>query len=448
MSNSNNKQSRGLISNAFGIAKKVSSTGFQLLNQVAPETVSKLTHKPDGESIIQGSAMSISTKKSYDNPQSMMRDHIPLVSQQLLGRHYNKFNKMSSFISPELNEKLAEYFFDKLNDFVSDLSSVDGILKEIGAKDLSELAKDPARSGRISFAFENQNKAYAIVQGILTGFSGVLGSAIDVPTSIALALHSIYQTGRAYGFELKVHEEQEIVEFIFKRIDLGTVAEKQALLVAVRTLSGVLENHDMNQLQTLLGSQNDIDLLKKWISNDDGSLKWNWINQLPQISILSKLTPLVGAGVGAYFSLKLLDDASKKAQFVFSESRGYLNAHPEQKLDILDAFEQSQIKISGLLEQSAQNDEISKSEVIDEVPEDVSDMQKTVTESKVEATQTQAGIETETAKEELNALESPKKTTNKRNTTKKVTATESNESANASIESKEQSVENSIDSKE
>ena len=95
------------------------------------------------------------------------------------------------------------------------------ILKEVGAKDLKELAQNPARSGRISQAFENQNKRYAVIQGAVTGLSGVIGAAIDVPTSIGLALHSIYQTGRAYGFELKTGDEQEIVEFIFKQIGLG-----------------------------------------------------------------------------------------------------------------------------------------------------------------------------------------------------------------------------------
>ncbi|SPL72190.1 EcsC family protein [Acinetobacter stercoris] len=344
MPKSNNKHSRSFISNAFGAAKKIGTTGINLLNHVAPGTVSKLDEKPNNEQVLQGYAQekNNNVKKSSMNPQMMMRDHIPLVSRQLLGRHYSKFNKVTSFISPELNDKLSDYFFEKLNDFVSNLSSVEAVLKEVGARDLNELAKDPARSARISQAFENQNKRYAVVQGALTGISGVVGAAIDVPTSIALALHSIYQTGRAYGFELKAHDEQETVEYIFKRIDLGTVAEKQTLLVAVRAVARLLETHDINQLQQLLGSSNDTELLKKWLGNEDGSFKWEWLNHVPHLSIVSKLTPIAGASVGAYFSLKLLSDASHHANVVFSRAREYLNAHPDESLDVFMAFEKAE----------------------------------------------------------------------------------------------------------
>ncbi len=361
MANSNNKQSRGLISSAFGIAKKIGTTGFNVLNHVAPGTVSKMTNTPKETDVIQGTAQETQNpKKVYDNPQAMMRDHIPLVSRQLLGKHYSKINNVTSFISPELNNKLADYFFDKLNGFVSELSSVDGILKEVGAKDLKELAQNPARSGRISQAFENQNKRYAVIQGAVTGLSGVIGAAIDVPTSIGLALHSIYQTGRAYGFELKTGDGQEIVEFIFKQIDLGTVAEKQALLVAVRAVANLLQTHDVNQLQQLLGSSNDVEYLKKWIGNDDGSFKWEWLNNVPQLSIVAKLTPLAGAGIGAYYSLKLLNDATTKAQTVFANARDYINQHPDEDLDIIQAFEkfhQKQQSISLLDAPISENNE-------------------------------------------------------------------------------------------
>ena len=37
-------------------------------------------------------------KKQYDNPQQMIREHLPQVSSQLLGRHYKKINNVASFI--------------------------------------------------------------------------------------------------------------------------------------------------------------------------------------------------------------------------------------------------------------------------------------------------------------------------------------------------------------
>lgn len=347
MSDSKNKQQRSLISNALNVAKKMTTTGFDVLNHVAPGTVSKLTQSPQQDSVIQGSAKEKNNleRKKYGNPQQMMREHLPTVTGKLLGKHYKKINHVASFISPDLNDKLSDFIFDKLNDFVSELTSVEALLKEVGAKDLSELAKDPERSLRISTALANQNKLIAVIQGALSGAVGGVGAIIDVPTSLALALRSIYHTGRAYGFELNL-KDQAIVEYIFKEIDLATVAEKQALLAAIRTFVGVLETHNVSQLQQLLGSGNDIDVLKRWVANDDGSFKLSWMNNLPHFTLLSRLIPLATMGVSAVYSWKLVDDATDKAEIIFSGARQYLLAHPDENIDALEAYEKSTQSIS------------------------------------------------------------------------------------------------------
>ena len=272
----------------------------------------------------------------------MFRSHVPKVTQQLLGRHYSKVNNVASFISPNVNDKIADYFFDKLNDFISEQSSVDHMLKEVGAKQLTELAQDPSRSARISTALSNQNKTVAAVQGAITGASGVLGTALDIPLSLALTLKTIYQSGRAHGFELDRRNEQQIVEYVFKQVDLGSIAEKQTLLIGLRALSNLLKTQDTQQLQNLLGSSNDISALKTWLTDENGTFKWAWFNHFPQLSVLSKLTPIAGAGIGAIYSWKLVEDANLKAQQIFSSAQQYLIQHPNEKLDVLAAYEKSQ----------------------------------------------------------------------------------------------------------
>lgn len=111
MANSNKKQSGGFISNAFGVAKKLSETGLSVINHVAPGTVSKLSHSPKDESVVQGTAQEKSAfeRKQYENPQQMLREHLPNVTGQLLGKHYKKINNVASFISPDLNDKLSDF---------------------------------------------------------------------------------------------------------------------------------------------------------------------------------------------------------------------------------------------------------------------------------------------------------------------------------------------------
>ncbi|MFI9459595.1 EcsC family protein [Acinetobacter sp. NPDC052428] len=346
MVNANNKQSNGLISNAFGVAKKFSSTGLDLLNHVAPDSVTKALKLSSSDQVIDGSAKTKSafSAKKYDNPQQMLREHLPNVSRQLLGRRFNTVNNVAHFVSPDLTEKVSNYFYDRLNQFSNQTSSVDAILNEAGAKDLEELTQDVDRSKRISQALGEQNKWIATVQGAVSGASGMLGTAIDIPASLMMALRTIYQVGRSYGFDLSKEDDQEIVQHIFRQIDLSLIAEKQTLLLGLKALSNTLKTHDISQLQAMLGSDNDVSAIKQWLSRHEGEAKWEWMNHLPKISILerlTKLTPLASAGIGAVYSHRFVEDVNQKAQEAFSHARQYLIQHQDSQLSPYAAYEKA-----------------------------------------------------------------------------------------------------------
>ena len=392
MANSYKKQSSGLISNAFGVAKKLTESGVDLISTVAPGSVAKLNQSPKDDEFIEGKVKESQgmEQKKYDNPQQMIREHFPKVTQQLLGRHFNKVNNVAHFISPDLNHKIADYFFDKLDDFASSVSSVDHVLKEVGAKSLEELANDPSRATRISQALANQNKLIAALQGAVTGASGIIGTAIDIPSSLTLTLRAIYQTGRAHGFELNRESEQGIVEYIFRQVDLATLAEKQTLLVGLRTLSNVIETQNVQQLQSLLGSSNDFSAIQNLLSNADGTYKWSWLNSAPKISILAKLAPLAGAGIGAVYSWKLIEDANSKAEAIFSQAQQYRLQHPDEQIDIIAAYEKSQAlfeQASPVLLKAPENETVkqsAKQEIeFDQVQTEPSDNQ-VITEVRIE----------------------------------------------------------------
>ncbi|MBR5557446.1 MAG: EcsC family protein, partial [Acinetobacter sp.] len=254
MTNSNNKHSHGFLSNAFGVAKKISVAGMQVLNNSTSDSVSKITQPAENNKVIEGSARASGTINSqkYDNPQHMLRDYLPNVSKQLLGRRYSQINRVANFVSPQFSDKVSDYFFEQLNQFTSNISSVDTVLDQAGAKNLQELTQDVNRSQRISQALAEQNKWIASVQGAISGATGVIGSAVDVPLSLVMSLRMIYQVGRSYGFELNKETEQEIVQFVFKQIDLGVIAEKQSVLMALKALSNMLQTQDISQLQQML----------------------------------------------------------------------------------------------------------------------------------------------------------------------------------------------------
>jgi hypothetical protein len=336
MTNSKNKQTSGLFAQAFGVAKKLSSELQKL--QVAPITsAAKLSNSSN---ILEGNARFKSPfeVEKYESPQQMLRQQLPKLSHQLLGKHYTKVNNVATFVSPDLGEKVSDYLFQWLNEFSSNSSLTEKILEEAGVKDLAELTQDTGRSQRLSQALIEQNKLLAAAQGLITGATGVWGAAIDIPASIVLALRTIYQTGRSHGFDLSEEVDQDIVAFIFKEIDLGLVAEKQTLLLALKALQSMLDTHDLQHFQQLLGSNNDVELLKKWLVDADGQFRWGWLNHIPQASVIGKLTPIAGAVVGGFYSWKLLEDVGHKSQSVFGAARFYINEHPDEKISPLEAY--------------------------------------------------------------------------------------------------------------
>ncbi|ENU30699.1 hypothetical protein F991_01385 [Acinetobacter sp. CIP-A165] len=336
MTKSKNKPSSGLFAQAFGVAKKLSSELQKL--QVAPTTsgVAGL----DSSNVIEGNARlkgSFEVEK-YESPQQMLRQQFPKLSHQLLGRHYTKVNNVATFISPDLSEKVSDYLFQWLNEFSSNSSMTEKILEEAGVTAIAELTNDTGRSQRLSQALIEQNKLLAAAQGLVTGATGIWGAAIDIPASIVLALRTIYQTGRSHGFDLTEETDQDVVAFIFKEIDLGIVAEKQTLLLALKALKSMLETHDLQQFQQILGSNNDIELVKKWLVDEEGQFKWGWLNRIPQVSVIGKLTPVAGAALGGFYSWRFLEDVGHKSQSVFGAARFYLNEHPSENISPLEAY--------------------------------------------------------------------------------------------------------------
>ena len=337
MATSSKKQSSGLLMQAIEAAKKL-STEFQNVQGVSK--TSSAIESVNPAKIVEGQAR-LKTPfdiEKYESPQQMLRQQLPKVSHQLLGRHYNKVNQVAAFISPDFADKVSDTLFDWLSEFSSNTSLTEKILTEAGVTELAELSKDTARSQRLSQALIEQNKILAAAQGVVTGASGVWGATLDIPASIVLVLRTIYQTARSHGFELNDAVDQEIVAFIFKEIDLSLVAEKQALLLALKAMKSMLETNDLQQFQQVLGSGNDIEMVKKWLVDEQGQLKWNWLNRIPQVSILGKLTPVAGAALSAVYSWRLLEDVGHKSQAIFGAARFYVNEHPNENISPLTAY--------------------------------------------------------------------------------------------------------------
>ncbi|MBF7688838.1 EcsC family protein [Acinetobacter rathckeae] len=320
-------------SQVLRVAKKLK--GYGLVQYKRWEQKNKLQpyYSLGDQPAIEGHA----TDKTYANMQNMMRHYVPNVSQQLLGRRFGQVTKAVGFLSPIGLDQIADYLFTQLNTYAIHLSKVQAILEETGIKSLQALASDPSRSGRIAQALGEQNKWFSCAQGGFAALFGTMGAVADLPLTLLFALKTVYQTGHAYGFELK-DEEQDLLALIFEHIEFDQIAQKQAILLAIRSLSRVLEHNDFEGLQQFLGSNNDFTWLTDFIKSQQDESHWSWLVQLPALGWLSKVTPLALVGVSAVYNWKFIDHVSAQSQHVFAVVRNYQQQHYAENLTALQAY--------------------------------------------------------------------------------------------------------------
>jgi hypothetical protein len=306
-------------------AKHIADVGQNLLKHLSKGSVSRMddpAQMTQGAQVIDVKAepKQLSASDTRQNPHELFRQQLPSLTQQLLGKRFHSLNRIASFVAPEGSfDKASDQILEILADFASSIGDSYQVLDEAGVGTLAELQHDTARSGRLARALGEQNRLVGIAQGALSGALGVVGAAADLPLSMIIALRTIYLTGRAYGFDLDQPDDRALVFEALSKVDLTLVAEKQAIFLGLRTLGNMLNTGDWQHLQTLLGSNNNIEPLRKFLSDETGQLKWKL-----SPALISKIAPLVGGAAGAIYNARFIQEVSEQAQIVFAEARQQL----------------------------------------------------------------------------------------------------------------------------
>ncbi|RZA00576.1 MAG: hypothetical protein EOO68_11140, partial [Moraxellaceae bacterium] len=304
--------------------KSLSDIGQNLMKQLAKNSVSRLSEIPAANSVINMTKdnQALSTTKSGTNESpnranQLFRQQLPGLTRQLLGKRFNTVNKLANLVMPTGSfDKASDQVLELLADFASTLSNNEQILQEAGVDSLANLQTDSARSSRLAGALSEKNRYIGMAQGAISGATGVVGAAADIPFSMILALRTVYLTGRAYGFELNQPEDRALVFEALSNADLTLITEKQAILLGLRSVSGMLGTGNLQGLQNLLGSTNDVEPLIKFLSDANGQLKWKI-----SPSIINRITPIIGGAVGAIYNGRLLKEVSDSAKQVFEQAR-------------------------------------------------------------------------------------------------------------------------------
>lgn len=331
------KGQTGLFNQLRQQSKQLAAMGQHMLQRQLQAQVSRISPAIHDDKVIdmkKTNAVYSRTEERH-TPHSLFRQQLPGLTRQLLGKRFDTINKFAKFVAPQGSFDMAsDQVLELLADFASNLGEVRKVLDEAGVATLAELQHDVARSGRLSRALGEQSRILAMVQGAMSGAFGIVGAAADLPASMVIALRTIYLTGRAYGFELDHPEDRAIVFEALSRVDLSLMTEKQAILLGLRSFGNLLNSGDLQHLQGLLGSTNNIEPLKNLLSDENGQLKWKL-----SPGVVRKIAPVLGGVAGAIYNARLIQEVSATAQEVFAEAREQIIAQqpkPEADTILLD----------------------------------------------------------------------------------------------------------------
>lgn len=378
--------------------KSLSDISQNLMKQLAKNSVSRLTQTPEQQSVINmktdiNNEAQALTKSTSNNASQLFRQQLPGLTRQLLGKRFKTVNKLANMVMPTGTfDKASDQILELLADFASTVSSANDILEEAGVDSLAELQKDTGRSGRLARALGEKNRYIGMAQGAISGATGVVGAASDIPLSMILIFRTVYLTGRSYGFELDTPQDRHLIFDALSNADLTLIAEKQAILLGLRSLSTMLDTGNLQSLQTMLGSNHDVDPLIKFLSDENGQLKWRL-----SPAIINKITPLVGGAVGAIYNARLLKEVSESASQVFEQARqqalgngteqtsGQKTANAEDKLAnaVPAKGKEAQATQQEAKDAILQNDDIQKVEITTRAEHDAKQQDAASTDEKI-----------------------------------------------------------------
>lgn len=184
------------------------------------------------------------------------------------------------------------------------------LLKSAGVTDLEDLrSMDLALSDRLA---ENNHRwavGVGAAEGAITGATGMMGLAADIPAIITLALRTIYRTGVCYGFDIRA--QKGVALGILAVSGANSMAEKNQALSSLEQEHVVTLKAPDQRTQRIAESGDATRVTIKQVSQQLGT-------NLAKRKVLQTI-PMLGAVVGGSVNAWYIRDVSWAARRVFQE---------------------------------------------------------------------------------------------------------------------------------
>jgi uncharacterized protein (DUF697 family) len=183
------------------------------------------------------------------------------------------------------------------------------LIKRAGVSSLAELqSQDLSLSDRLAEGNHRWAMGMAAAEGAVTGVTGLVGLAADIPAIITLALRTIYRTGLCYGFD--VQPERQMALGILAVSGANSMEEKTQALAKLDEQQTALTGHGT----TGPGNVSKLDHSRITVRQVTHQLGVNLAKRKALQAV-----PMVGALVGGSVNAWYIRDVSWAARRVFQE---------------------------------------------------------------------------------------------------------------------------------
>lgn len=188
------------------------------------------------------------------------------------------------------------------------------LIKDAGVSSLTELQSlDLSLSDRLAEGNHRWAMGMAAAEGAVTGVTGIVGLAADIPAIITLALRTIYRTGLCYGFDVKT--ERQIALGILAVSGANSTEEKAQALTSLEEEQAILvsqaDGSGGNGSRTSTPSIDNSRITSRQVTHQLG------VNLAKRKTL--QAVPMIGALVGGSVNAWYIRDVSLAARRVFQE---------------------------------------------------------------------------------------------------------------------------------
>lgn len=185
------------------------------------------------------------------------------------------------------------------------------------AKDVTDFRDAPLHvSDCLAASVAKWGKGLAGAEGAVTGMTGFLGLAADIPALIVIAIRTVRKTGSCYGYDTARDEERPFVLHCLSAGAANGVEEKKQAVAAAMELKTVLDRPSESALKKTEGEILGREAFAAAVRNLAKQLCINLARRKA-----AQVIPVVGGGIGAAMNLLFIDDVADAAQRLYQKRR-------------------------------------------------------------------------------------------------------------------------------